>query len=244
MASKQSQSTTKTASSSSQPQKKKITKIVGIVAAILLVLLILGAVFGKTVTKYSVSDLVTETKDNISFSRPKQWENASNIEKLKKDFGLDANNAYIFGDKITKNDSGDKTVGDAGVMFGKLSSSTPTDVSIFDNLEARAQFEKTMDASLQKDSLKSEECQSIDNFSKNYNYGYNNMPMSIAVGYTCQLSEAAQKKHNTKATRVHLAIIIAKNGETYEYVLFSSDKSWDKNVDVYQQMMKDLKAQP
>lgn len=223
--------------------KRKILTVAGIVIAVLLVLFVLIGVFAGTVTKYSVTDLVTESKGKISYSRPKQWKDASNIDKLKKDFGLNVANASIFGDKIAKDKNGEAVFPNALMVFGQAGDST-TDVSLFKQPEGRAEFEKTIDNQLTKDSFKSNECQSIDHFSKNYNYDLNNFPVSVALNINCQLSDVEKKKRNTNSTEVRMAIVIANDGKTYVYALIASDKSWAKNEPVYLRMLEDFKAQP
>lgn len=224
--------------------KKRFLKVAGIVVALLLGLFIFIGLFADTVTKYSVSDLVSENQGKISFSRPKQWQDASNIDKLTKDFGLAASNASIFGDKITKNKNGEDTIANAFVMFGESSDGSPTDVTIFKDPAVRAGFEKTMDTQLQADNFKSSDCQSIRDYSKNYNYDLNNIPVSVALKFNCQLSDAAQKENDVESKEVRMAIIIANDGKTYIYALMASDKSWAKNEPVYLRMLEDLKAKP
>lgn len=221
------------------PSKRKPLKIAGMVIAALFVLLLVIGLFANTVTKYSVSDLVTETKDNISYSRPKQWVDVSKVEKLKKDFGLSSGDASVFGDKIVKDKNGESQIPTAFVMFGKASDA-PTDVTVLKDPAVRTQFEQTMDSQLTQDSFKSSECQSVNGFSKNFNYDYIGFPASIALKFNCQLSNAEQKNLKSDSIEVRMAIIIAKNGNTYLYALFVSDKSWAKNEPVYLQMMKDL----
>ncbi len=224
---------------------KKVLKITGIVVAVLVVLFVLIGIFAPaSVPKYSTSDLVTETKDNISFSRPSQWKDVSGSDTLKNSFGMNVNDSLIFGDKITKDKNGKDDIANAGVIFGKASEGKPADVALLKDPAVRTQFEKTMDSSLQKDSFKSSECQSIDHFSKNYNYDLNNFPVSVALNINCHLSAAEQKKQKAQSIEIRMAIIVAKNGNTYAYVLFANDKSWAKNEPVYLQMLKDLKAQP
>jgi len=230
-------------SSSISKRKRKILKVAGIVVAVLLVLFVLIGVFADTVTKYSVADLVTENKDKISYSRPKQWKDASNIDKLKKDFGLNVANASIFGDKIVKDKNGEAVFPNALVVFGQSGDNT-TDVSLFKQPEGKAEFEKTIDNQLTKDSFKSNECESIDHFSKNYNYDFNNFPVSVALNINCQLSDAEKKKRNTNSIEIRMAIVIANDGKTYVYALIANDKSWAKNEPVYLRMLEDFKAQP
>lgn len=224
--------------------KRKPLKIAGIVAAVLLVLLLLIGAIAGNVPKYSTADLVTETKDNISFSRPAQWKNASNSASLEKSFGLDVSNALIFGDKITKDKNGEDAITHAGVIFGLVNKGDPADIALFKDPAVRAGFEKTMDSQFQESKFKSSECQSIEHFSKNYNYDLNNFPVSIALNFNCQLSDSAQKERGSKSTEVRMAIVVAKDGNTYVYVLFASDKSWAKNEPVYLNMLQDLRAQP
>lgn len=223
--------------------KRKYLKVAGIVVAVLLVLFVLIGLFADTVTKYSVADLVTENKDKISYSRPKQWKDASNIDKLKKDFGLNVANGSMFSDKIAKDKNGEAVFPNAFMVFGQSGDST-TDVSLFKQSEGRAEFEKTIDSQLTKDNFKSNECQSIDHFSKNYNYDLNNFPVSVALNINCRLSDAEKKKRNTNSIEIRMAIVIANDGKTYVYALIASDKSWVKNEPVYLRMLEDFKAQP
>lgn len=225
--------------------KRKSLKVIGIVLGALFILIILIGIFAPTsVPKYSTADLITETKDNISFTRPTQWKDISGSDSLKNNFGLDVNNALVFGDKITKDKSGKDDIANAGLIFGQVSKDGPVDVALFKDPAVRTEFEKTMDTSLQKDSFRSSECQSIDHFSKNYNYDLNNFPVSIALNINCQLSAAEQKQQAAKSVEIRMAIVVAKNGNTYAYILFANDKSWAKNEPVYLQMLKDFRAQP
>lgn len=231
------------ASPNKSSSKRKSLKIIGIVVAVLLVLFILIGIFADTVTKYSVTDLVTENRGKISFSRPGQWKDASNIDKLKKDFGLNVANASIFGDKIAKDKNGQTVIPNAFVVFGQANDSV-TDVSLFKQPAGRTKFEKTLDSQLQKDSFKSTTCQSIDNFSKNYNYDLNNFPVSVAININCRLADSQKSKYNANSIEMRLAIVIANDGKTYVYALIATDKSWSKNEPVYLRMLEDFKAQP
>ncbi|PIZ62755.1 hypothetical protein COY17_02110 [Candidatus Saccharibacteria bacterium CG_4_10_14_0_2_um_filter_52_9] len=219
--------------------KRKSLKLAGMVAAGLFVLLLVIGLFANPVAKYSTSDLVSETKDNISYSRPKQWVDASKVEKLKKDFGLSSGNASVFSDKIVQDKNGNSQIPTAFVLFGKASDAS-TDVTVFKDPAVRSQFEKTMDTSLTQDSFKSNECRSVNGFSKNFNYDYIGFPVSVALKFNCQLSDTEKKNLKSDSIEVRMAIIVAKNGNTYLYALFASDKSWAKNEPVYLQMMKDL----
>lgn len=226
------------------PSKWRLLKVTGLVLVAVFVLLLIIGSFASQVPQYLTSDLVSETKDKITFSRPKQWQDASSATKLKTDYGLNANNAVIFGDEVVTNKNGEVEIPNAFVMFGQSSDSSTTDVALFQDAAVRAEFEKVMDAKLTADSFKSDECVAIDHFSKNYNYDLNNMPVSIALNVNCRLSDAQKKKLNADSIEMRMAIVIANNGQTYVYALIASDKSWAKNEPVYLQMLEDFKAQP
>lgn len=208
---------------------------------VLFVLLVIIGAMNPTVPKYSVKDLVPATSNNIRFSRPVQWQDASYADKLIKDFGLTATNASIFGDKVTKDKNGNYDIGNAFVVLGQASGDT-SDIAITKTPEFRSKFEEVMNKQLQEDSFKSSACKSISNYGKNYNYDFNNFPVSIAIKLNCQLSDTDKKRYNADSIEMRMAIFIANDGKTYVYALIASDKSWTKNEPVYFQMMRDLKG--
>lgn len=224
-----------------KPSSRKKLKIAGIVAGALLILFVIIGALGSVVPKYEVSDLVPVTKDKIEFSRPVQWEDASYATNLVKDFGLEVSGASIFGDKIVKDSSGKYDIENAAVVFG-LASKEKTDVSVLKSPEFKAKFEEVMNGQLKEESFKSATCQTISNYGKNFNYDYNNIPVSIAIKLNCALSDAEKKKYNADSIEMRIAILMANDGNTYMYALIASDKSWAKNEPVYFQMMRDLKG--
>lgn len=230
-----------TGRSQKRASSKKKLKITLIVTAILLVLLVIIGANSSIVPKYSVNDLVKVTNGNIQFSRPVSWQDASFADNLKKDFGLNVANASIFGDKVIKDKNGNYSVAGAFVMFGQASSDT-TDVAIIKTPEFRSAFEESMNKTLQQDNFKSSTCAAISNYGKNYNYDFNNFPVSVAIKLNCQLSDAEKKKFKAESVEMRIAIVIANDGKTYTYTLAASDKSWAKNEAVYFQMLTDFKA--
>lgn len=236
---------TQTQQQNNQPKKKpssrKKLKIAGIVVGLLLVIFVIIGATTSVVPKYEVSDLVPVTKDKIDFSRPVQWEDASYATNLVKDFGLEVSGASIFGDKVVKDSSGQYDIENAAVIFG-LASKETTDVSVLKSPEFKAKFEEAMNNQLKEDSFKTGTCQTISNYGKNYNYDYNNIPVSIAIKLNCGLSEEDKKKFNADSIEMRIAILMANDGKTYMYALIASDKSWTKNEPVYFQMMRDLKG--
>jgi len=222
--------------------KSKMFKITAIVVVVILTLLIFAGYSGNKVDVYSKSDLISETSDNITFLRPSQWKDASGIEKLKKDFGMEASNAKIYGDKIKKNKDGEQIIPNAFVLFGKISDET-LDVSVFKDSAVKAQLEKNFDSSVKEENFKSGQCATVEKFKKNYNYGVNNFPLSVAISFNCQLSEANKKKEGVDSYEVRMAIVYAASGKSYIYTLIASDKSWAKNEAVYMSMLEGLKVQ-
>ncbi len=230
-----------TGKSQEKPSSRKKLKIAGIAAGVVFLLLVIVGIFGNTVPAYSVKDLVPVTNNNIRFSRPVQWQDASYADKLVKDFGLGATNASIFGDKVTKDKNGDYHIGNAFVVLGQAGGDT-TDVAILKTPEFRSKFEEIMNKQLQADSFKSSACQAVSNYGKNYNYDFNNFPVSVAIKLNCQLSDADKKRYNADSIEIRMALFIANDGKTYVYSLVASDKSWAKNEPVYFQMLRDLRG--
>lgn len=240
-----SSSTIKSPQNSSEKPNKasRFTKlkIVGLALVGLFVLLVTISALTATVPKYVIDDLVPVRVDDIQFSRPVQWQDASFADQLKKDFGLDVSNASIFGDKVVKDKDGNYDVENAAVVFGQTGNDT-TDIAILKTPEFKTKFEEIMNQQLQQDSFKSSTCLSISNYGKNYNYDYNNIPVSVAVKLNCQLSDEEKKKFGADSIEMRMAILVAKNGKTYIYALIATDESWVKNEAVYFQMLRDLKG--
>ncbi len=224
---------------SSSPKKK--FKIAGIIVGVLFLLLLLIGATGSVVPEYSLEDLVPVKKDAIEFSRPEQWEDASFAENLVKDFGLEVSNASIYGDKVVKDKNDQYDVENAAVIFG-LASNETTDLAIVKRPEFKAKFEELMNGQLKEENFKSGSCKTVTNFGKNFNYDYNNIPVSVAIKLNCGLTDSQKDKFNADSIELRMAIMIANDGKTYMYALMASDKSWEKNEPVYFQMMKDLKG--
>lgn len=235
------QEQTQTSPPKKKPSSHKKLKIAGVVFGVLLLVFIAIGASSSVVPKYKVSDLVPVTQSKIEFSRPVQWEDASYASNLIKDFGLEVSDASIFGDKIVKDSNGKYDIENAAVIFG-LASKETTDVSILKSPEFKAEFEKAMNNQLKEDSFKTGTCQTISNYGKNYNYDYNNIPVSIAIKLNCGLSDENKKKFNADSVEMRIAILMANDGKTYMYALIASDKSWAKNEQVYYKMMEDLKG--
>ena len=234
-----SQTDTNTASKKTSTKKK--FKIVGIVTGALLLLFVIIGATTSVVPEYSVDDLVPVTVSNIQFSRPVQWQDASYAENLKKDFGLEVDNASIFGDEVVKDKDGNYDIKNAAVVFGQTGNDT-ADVAILKTPEVKAKFEEIMNGQLQQDSFKSDTCVSISNYGKNYNYDYNNFPVSVAIKLNCKLSDDEAKKFGADSIEMRMAVVIANDGKTYIYALIATDESWAKNEPVYFQMLKDFKG--
>ena len=234
-------SQTDTNMASKKTSTKKKLKIVGIVTGALLLLFVIIGATTSVVPEYSVDDLVPVTVSNIQFSRPVQWQDASYAENLKKDFGLEVDNASIFGDEVVKDKDGNYDIKNAAVVFGQTGNDT-ADVAILKTPEFKAKFEEIMNGQLQQDSFKSDTCVSISNYGKNYNYDYNNFPVSVAIKLNCKLSDDEAKKFGADSIEMRMAVVIANDGKTYIYALIATDESWAKNEPVYFQMLKDLKG--
>lgn len=235
------QTNTEAGKSSDKRSLKKILKISGIAVIAVFVLLVIIGAMTSVVPKYSVSDLVMVKNNNIQFSRPVQWQDASYADNLVKDFGLEVSNASIYGDKVIKDKDGKYDIANAAVIFGQ-SGSDSTDVAVLKTSEFRTKFEELMNQQLQQNSFKSEACQSISNYGMNFNYDYNNFPVSVAIKLNCKLSDAEREKFDAESIEMRIAFVIANDGKSYVYALVASDKSWAKNEQVYFQMLRDFKA--
>lgn len=154
---------------------------------------------------------------------------------------MEVDNASIFGDEVVKDKDGNYDIKNAAVVFGQTGNDT-ADVAILKTPEFKAKFEEIMNGQLQQDSFKSDTCVSISNYGKNYNYDYNNFPVSVAIKFNCKLSDEEAKKFGADSIEMRMAVMIANDGKTYIYALIATDESWIKNEPVYFQMLKDLKG--
>lgn len=233
------QNTNMSTSSSRLGMGRKRKKIIAGVVTVLGVLILIGLFAPPLVPTYKTSDLVTQTTDTASYSRPRQWQDATYVEKFKKDFGV-TNNAVIYGDKVVKLKDGTYDILNGFLVFGEASGTEPTDISVVKTPEFRTALEQNLDKSLTAENFKMSDCQSVNDYKRNYNYDYIGFPVSIAMQLNCRLTPDAQKTYHANALNIHMAMIIANNGKMYLYALVATDKSWEKNQSVYFQMMRDL----
>ncbi|MCB9823265.1 hypothetical protein H6800_03250 [Candidatus Nomurabacteria bacterium] len=194
-----------------------------------------------SVSTYKVSDLVPVSNSDITFTRPKQWVDASYVDKLNKDFGLELSNKSAYGDKIVTDKNGQTDVANAFVIFGK-SSGDKTDIELTKKPEFKSKFEEVMNQQLNKDKFKSDLCEDITNFGMNFNYDFNGFPVSTAVKFNCQIAQSQRSSYNADSFEARMAMVIAKDGNSYLYMLVATNESWAKNEPVYLQMLEDFKA--
>lgn len=228
--------------------KPKVLLIVGLLVGgaiisffILFVVLVMVGLSKSSPETYKVSDLVPVTNSDITFTRPKQWVDASYVDKLNTDFGLDLSNPSAYGDKIVTDKNGQTDVANVFVIFGKTSGEK-TDTELTKSPEFKTKFEEVMNQQLNKDKFKSDLCEDVTNFGMNFNYDFNGFPVSVAVKFNCQIAEAQKDSYNADAFEARMAMVIAKDGNTYLYMLVATDESWVKNEPVYLQMLEDFKA--
>lgn len=217
-----------------------VAGFIGMFVVLIGILVVIGMSKGKVET-YQVIDLVPVSNSGVTFTRPKQWVDASNVDKLNKDFGLDLSNPSAYGDKIVTDKDGQTDVANAFVIFGKTSG-TKTDVELTKNPEFKSKFEEVMNQQLNKDKFKSDLCEDVTNFGMNFNYDFNGFPVSVAVKFNCKIAQSQKASYNADAFEARMAMVIAKDGNTYLYMLVATQDSWVKNEPVYLQMLEDFKA--
>lgn len=235
-------------------QKKKSSKTVLIVSLVvggffallfvlLMLLVLVGIMSGSSVATYKTTDLVPVSNSDISFTRPKQWVDASYVDKLNDDFGLDLSNQSAYADEIVTDKNGQTDVATAFVIFGK-SSGDKTDLEVVKTPEFRSKFEELMGQQFTVSKLNSESdlCEEVGDFKINYNYDFNNFPVSVAIKFNCLVAESKRDSYNATSLEVRMAMVIAKDGNTYIYMLVATDESWAKNEPVYLHMLEDFKA--
>jgi hypothetical protein len=221
-----------------------VSLVVGGLVASFLALFVLLVIIGLSADSthvYKVSDLVPVSNSDITFTRPKQWVDASYVDKLNKDFDLDLSNPSAYGDEIVTDKNGQTDVANAFVIFGKTSGEK-TDVEVLKTPEFKTKFEELMGQQLNKDKFKSDLCQDITNYGINYNYDFNGLPVSVAIKFNCLISESQKQNYNADSMEARMAMVIAKDGNSYLYMLVAMDDSWAKNEPVYLQMLEDFKA--
>lgn len=233
-------------------QKKKSSKTVLIVSLVVggffaflfvlfMLLVLVGIMSGSSVATYKTTDLVPVSNSDISFTRPKQWVDVTNVDSLTKDFGLELANPSAYGDEIITDKDGKTDVANAFVIFGRTDAEE-NDIAVLKTPEFKTKFEELMGQQLSEDTFRSDLCEELADYGMNYNYDYNGFPVSVAVKFNCLMLESARANDKTGSVEVRMAMIIAKDGKSYLYMLVAKTDSWVKNEPVYLQMLEDFKA--